>query len=234
MVYELVACDVTEQYILHQELEKQNQSLGKINERLRLYGQEVDQITREQEILTAKIRLHDDIGRSLLAFRSYLAQPKEKRDRDGLLRLWYFNIAALRNEASPVEKRDDWALLQKAADAVDVKLLLDGEIPKEEASENIIIMAIHECLTNIVKHADGNELYIKIFNNSTEIMAEIRNNGKPPTHIVKESGGLLNLRNTVERAGGIMEIKSTPQFVLQVTLTTGRITNGKEKSDDCG
>lgn len=234
IVYELIACDVTEQYHLHQELEKQNQSLGEINERLRLYGQEVDRITREQEILTAKTRLHDDVGRPLLAFRSYLAQPKEKRDRDGLLRLWYFNIAALRNEVSSTEKSDHWALLQKAADALDVKILLDGEIPKEENAERIIIMAIHECLTNTVKHAEGNELYVNIFNSHTAIMAEIMNNGKTPTHTVIESGGLLNLRHAVERAGGIMEIKSTSRFVLQVTLTTRGIADGKDKSDDCG
>ena len=234
VIYELVACDVTEPYSLHRELLKRNQSLGKIHERLKLYGQEVDQITRESEILAAKIRLHDDIGLSLLAFRSYLAQPKEKRDRGELLRLWDFNIAALHNEASPMTERDDWALLQKAADAVDVKILLDGEIPKEQNSKSILIMAIHECLTNTVKHAGGNELYVKIFKSSTEIMAEITNNGKPPTHTVKESGGLLNLRHTVERAGGSMEIESTPRFVLQVTLMMRSMTDGKDKSNDCG
>lgn len=233
VVYELTAGDVTEQYRLRRELEKRNMSLGKINERLRLYGQEVDRITREQEILSAKIRLHDDVGRSLLAFRSYLAQPEEKRNRDELLRQWYFHIGVLRKEASPTEKRNHWALLQKAAKAVDVKILLEGEIPKAEKAESMIIMAIHECLTNTVKHAKGNELYVKIFNSSTEIIAEIRNNGKAPVHTVKESGGLLNLRHIVERAGGRMEIKSTPQFVLRVTLMTRRITDGKDKSDDC-
>lgn len=218
VVYELVACDVTEQYSLRKELEKRNRSLVKINERLRLFGQEVDQSVREQEILTAKIRLHDGVGRSLLAFRSYLAQPKEQRNREGLLRMWYYTITALRNEASPLEKRNDWALLLKAADAVDVKLILDGDIPKEEKTESILIMAIHECLTNTVKHAGGNELYIKLHNTGDGILAEMRNNGNPPAYTVKESGGLLNLRHTVEGAGGMMVIESTPRFILQVTL----------------
>lgn len=226
IIYEIVACDVTEQYKLKKELEKRNQSLGEINERLRLYGQEVDRITRDQEILTAKIRLHDELGRSLLAFRSYLDQTKEQRDRDGLLRLWHYNIAALRNEASPSEMRDDWALLRQAADAVDVKIFLDGDIPKEEKIESIIIKAIHECLTNTVKHANGNELYVKIRNNNVRTTVEMSNNGNPPTHTVKESGGLLNLRHTVERAGGTMVIESTPQFMLQVTLPAGGMIYG--------
>lgn len=221
VVHELIACDVTEQYNLRKELEKRNRSLGEINERLRLYGQEADRITRDQEILAAKIRLHDELGRSLLSFRSYLSLPKEQRDRDGLLRLWYYNIAALRNEASPSKKRDGWTLLQQAAEAVDVKILLDGSLPKEEKTESIIIMAIHECLTNTVKHAAGNELYVRIGDNGTWIIAEIKNNGNPPTHTVKESGGLLNLRCTVEKAGGMMVIESVPRFILQVTLPTG-------------
>lgn len=226
IIYEIVACDVTEQYKLKKEPEKRNQSLGEINERLRLYGQEVDRITRDQEILTAKIRLHDELGRSLLAFRSYLDQTKEQRDHDGLLRLWHYNIAALRNEASPSEMRDDWALLRQAADAVDVKIFLDGDIPKEEKIESIIIKAIHECLTNTVKHANGNELYVKIRNNNVRTTVEMSNNGNPPTHTVKESGGLLNLRHTVERAGGTMVIESTPQFMLQVTLPAGGMIYG--------
>lgn len=226
IIYEIVACDVTEQYKLKKELEKRNQSLGEINERLRFYGQEVDRITRDQEILTAKIRLHDELGRSLLAFRSYLDQTKEQRDHDGLLRLWHYNIAALRNEASPSEMRDDWALLRQAADAVDVKIFLDGDIPKEEKIESIIIKAIHECLTNTVKHANGNELYVKIRNNNVRTTVEMSNNGNPPTHTVKESGGLLNLRHTVERAGGTMVIESTPQFMLQVTLPAGGMIYG--------
>lgn len=226
IIYEIVACDVTEQYKLKKELEKRNQSLGEINERLRLYGQEVDRITRDQEILTAKIRLHDELGRSLLAFRSYLDQTKEQRDHDGLLRLWHYNIAALRNEASPSEMRDDWALLRQAADAVDVKIFLDGDIPKEEKIESIIIKAIHECLTNTVKHANGNELYVKIRNNNVRTTVEMSNNGNPPTHTVKESGGLLNLRHTVEKAGGTMVIESTPQFMLQVTLPAGGMIYG--------
>ena len=96
----------------------------------------------------------------------------------------------------------------------------ENKYTARQNAERIIIMAIHECLTNTVKHAEGNELYVNIFNSHTAIMAEIMNNGKPPTHTVIESGGLLNLRHTVERAGGMMEIKSSPRFVLQVTLTS--------------
>ncbi len=139
-----------------------------------------------------------NIGRITARYKNIVLENKILVERAlgtlGLLRMWYYIITALRNEASPLEKRNDWALLQKAADAVDVKLLLDGEIPKEEKTESILIMAIHECLTNTVKHAGGgNELYIKLRNTGDGILAEMRNNRNPPSHTVKESGGLFIL-----------------------------------------
>ncbi len=215
-IQELVVYDVTEQYQLGQELEQRNQSLGRINERLRLYSQEVERITREKEILTAKLRVHDDVGRSLLAFRSYLAQPKQKRNRGELLLMWRRNVEVLRQEAAPYEQNDEWGLLLKAAEAVDVALVLDGELPKNEKERKILIAASHECLTNTVKHANGNQLHVSIESCGRMITARFTNNGNQPSGEMKETGGLKNLRRMVEQEGGIMVVESTPQFALQI------------------
>ena len=42
-----------------------------MNLRLRLYGQEVQELTREKEILRAKTRVHDEIGHVLLQTGSF-------------------------------------------------------------------------------------------------------------------------------------------------------------------
>lgn len=220
-IRELVAYDVTEQYRLGQELEKRNQSLSQINERLRLYSQEVERITREKEILTAKVRVHDDVGRSLLAFRSYLAQPEEKRDRGELLLMWRHNVEVLRQEAAPDEKSDEWKLLLKAAEAVDVTLVLEGELPEDEKEREILITACHECLTNTVKHANDNRLCISIKSCDRGLIARFTNNGDSPAGEIRETGGLKNLRRMTEQEGGIMTIESIPQFVLQIELYAG-------------
>ena len=54
-IYEFIARNITESYKLKQELEKKNQTLQQINERLIKFGKEMEQVTREQEILNAKI-----------------------------------------------------------------------------------------------------------------------------------------------------------------------------------
>lgn len=221
-IKEITAYDVTKQDELCRELDERNQTLGCVNERLRKYSREIEKITREKEILNAKVRVHDDVGRSLLAFRAYLAQPQEKRDREQLLLLWHHTIAVMMNEAvSPESGNSDWELLLEAAKAVDVMLIRDGELPKDKENRAVLISAVHECLTNVVKHADGSRLYIRIWKEGEKLLAEFTNDGRRPLEEIKEKGGLADLRHMVESAGGSMAIQSIPRFVLQVALPKG-------------
>ncbi|MGN0275796.1 MAG: hypothetical protein ACI4CZ_01230 [Hominisplanchenecus sp.] len=214
---ELAAYNVTEPYQLSQELKAKNESLSRINERLRAYSLEVDHITREQEILNAKIQVHNNIGRALLAFRAYLEQPSEKRDRKNLLLLWR-NTMILQHEADAERRSSDWELLQKAAGAIDVKMILQGELTEEKRNRKILITAMHECLTNTRKHADGSELYVTVTECEGRIAAELKNDGKVPEREIEETGGLKNLRRMVEEAGGRMTIESRPRFLLHLDL----------------
>ena len=209
-IQEMIACDVTRQYRLRRELEERNWRLARIHERLHRYNLEVERIAAEKEVLNAKIQVHDDVGRTLLAFRSYLAQPEESRNRESLLALWQQTISALKNEAAPDEPDTDCALLHEAAQSVGVTLVCDGQMPEDETAREILTAAIHECLTNTVKHAGGDKLYCTVRSDETFVSAQLRNNGRQPTGEIQETGGLGNLRYTVESAGGTMKITSTP------------------------
>ena len=220
-IQEIIACDVTRQYRLRRELEERNQCLTRIHERLHRYNLEVERIAAEKEVLNAKIQVHDDVGRTLLAFRSYLAQPEESRNREALLTLWQQTISALKNEAVPDEPDTDCALLYKAAESVGVTLVCNGQMPEDETAREILTAAIHECLTNTVKHAGGDKLYCTVRSDETTVSVELRNNGRQPTGEIQETGGLGNLRYTVESAGGTMKITSTPQFLLHIQLPKG-------------
>lgn len=220
-VRELVACDVTTLCRLSDELDARNRSLRQLNERLRRYGNEVEKNAMEHELLTAKIRVHDNVGRSLLAFRAFLEQPRSERDREELLLLWRHTIAVLRNEAEPAKQSNDWELLQKAAQSVDVTIKKDGVLPEERRARAVIIMALHECLTNTVKHAKGNRLFLTLRTEDNVLTAELRNNGAPPTGEIQETGGLKNLRRAVEKAGGSMTVEARPEFLLRLALPKG-------------
>ena len=218
-VQECIAYDITEQYQKNREMEKRNAHLAAVNKKMREYNQNLDSITREREILAAKVRIHDDVGRSLLALRAYLSH--KNGDRKGLVDLWRFTVSALKGEAVSHDTADRMEVLAQAAEAVDVKLVFDGEIPKEQQLEEVVAAAIHECLTNTVKHADGSELAVHTMVENNTVMFELKNNGKPPEGKVEEKGGLRTLRTIVEQHGGRMEILSRPEFLLRIQLRTG-------------
>ena len=71
----MTACDITRQYELNQKLKDRNEKLNEINARLQIFNREVADIIREEEILDTRVRLHDEVGRSLLIFRTCLEQP---------------------------------------------------------------------------------------------------------------------------------------------------------------
>ena len=220
--YEITALDVTELHDLNIELTKRNAILDEVNRRLHNYSREIEKVTAEKELLAAKMRVHDDLGRALLAYRSrYLSAPAEKRDRKQLLALWRRTIAVMRGEARSEKGRSDWELLQQAAQAVDVEMILDDSLPKEGSAREILIAAVHECLTNTVKHAHGHRLQIAVTTENGVMKADITNDGEQPSEIIRETGGLKNLRMTLEQAGGRMEIQSVPNFLLHIETGEG-------------
>ena len=258
-INEIVALDVTEQYELRRELEERNERLNGVNERLRIFSRDMSRLTAEKELLDAKIKVHDDLGRSLLAFRAYLTAEPPKRDRSKLLPLWRHVISVMKKETSPSE---EWDAIEKTAESLNIQIELIGDppvrladppvgladLPAKQfgdrpvrladlpmgladpqasaadllvsgAARSAILAAIRECLTNTARHAGGDRLFVLIKSDDDAprgIRVEITNNGKVPLTPVQEAGGLSNLRRIVERAGGIMTIESSPQFLLRL------------------
>lgn len=212
-VHELIACDITQQYQLSGELKQRNEQLNKVNERLHRFSRDMVYFTAEKELLEAKIRVHDDVGQALLAFRSYLAQEQEKRNRNDLLLLWRYVILVMKKETAPA---GEWDILEKTAQSLHIKINLSGELPENVQQKTAILTAIHECLTNTAKHARGDCLDILVKSEDTLLTAQFTNNGQIPDGDIQEGGGLKNLRNIVERAGGTMTIESTPRFLLRI------------------
>ena len=244
-INEIVALDVTEQYELRRELEERNERLNSVNERLRIFSRDMSRLTAEKELLDAKIKVHDDLGRSLLAFRAYLTAEPSKRDRSKLLPLWRYVISVMKKETAPSE---EWDAIEKTAESLHIQIEINGDLPAGLADlpvsgevRSAIMAAIRECLTNTARHARGDRLFVLIKCGAEQgadhastsgsssasgtapcadaphgIRVEITNNGRMPLTPVQEAGGLSNLRHMVERAGGNMTIESSPQFLLRL------------------
>lgn len=213
---ECTAYDVTELYIKSLELKNRNDRIEATNKKIRQYSKEMDSMIRDRELLDAKIRIHDDVGRALLSLRSYLY--RQDKDRDSLVKLWRVTISVLRRETIS-DTSDDWReALSEAAEAVDVALHYSGRISDEPLIKQISAAAIRECLTNTVKHAEGHNIYVNASSDNGNYVIKIKNDGKAPDKPIEETGGLNTLRKNVERHGGQMSIEWENGFELTIKL----------------
>ncbi len=213
-VTELIAVDVTEQYRSSEELMQRNERLSAVNAQIKETNRSMDKIIREKEILSAKIRLHDALGSSLLLIRSYFTQPDT--NREALISQLQTSVFLFHRDPVSTEDESIFTFLEEAAGAIGVKIEYDGPLPKEHRT--VIAAAIHECVTNTVKHAGGKTLYIETRRSNSGVTVRFTNDGAPPRKSVKETGGLANLRKLTQDCGVEMQVESAPRFALTLRI----------------
>lgn len=212
---QVMASDVTELYHKTKELEQNNRALAEYGRRLQRLSADVLAVTREEEILKMKMRIHDDIGRSVIATRLFLQENRPMDELD--LSVWKNAVWLLKHEAEETDETNALKSLEKAGHGIGIELHIDGSLPENRAGD-IITLAIRECMTNAVRHAGAKDLYIRIQNDGAGAIAEITNSGVVPNGEIVPGGGLTSLRFRVENYGGTMSIIVTPQFRLVVSV----------------
>ena len=220
-VYQITGTNITEEARLQRELEKDNLRLKDMNRRLRQYGQDVQEATREKEILHAKTRVHDEIGHALLQTRQFLAGTQGDAAR--VCAAWRQNTQLLLAKYADEQRTDAFEQLARAAQAIGVTIARSGAFPQEGTeSAQLVEAAAHECLTNLVRHAGGTRLEIIGEKTASGWRVRYLNDGAVPSGPIVEGSGLTALRARTEAAGGAMEIVHAPRFELTLTLPEER------------
>lgn len=213
----LSLADITEQYKNTETLEEKQHLVTKLNEELVLYGRQIVDSITAREILNAKVKIHDELGVNLLASKHYILSGGTEEERKTIENALHRNLQYLKQEKENAVT-DEYAVILETANKLDIKLNLKGKLTDTEPGRHIIVTGIHECLTNTIRHAMGDELTIKLEETESELKAEFTNNGNAPENEIQERGGLLLLRTLVEKYNGTMEIDSAPKFVLRLAL----------------
>lgn len=216
-VYQIIGTDVTESMRLNRELEAENCRLIAMNRRLREYSQNVQTLTREKETLRAKVRIHDELGHTLLRTRQFLSGGSG--DGEAICASWRQNIHLLLGESVDEAPADSFGQLLSAAHAIGVNIDRRGVFPADgtEAAQ-LVEAAAHETLTNLVRHAGGTHLEVIGTKETDGWHICCQNDGAIPTGPIVESGGLSSLRDRVEAAGGAMTVGHAPRFLLTLVL----------------
>lgn len=215
-VYELTAADISREYELSRRLELQCSRARVINNRLKALMGTIEYVTMNRELFQLKRTLHDNIGQSILIAKRYLTVP-DSVDKKEMIDFWRGNINHLIND-QPEEWELPYYVISKEADRLGIRLDIRGVLPEETDLIPVVDAAISTQLGNTLKHADGTVVTITVTEEDNRYILKMTNDGRPPESEITERGGLTNLRNIVEEAGGSMEITSLPRFIMTVIL----------------
>lgn len=217
-ITEVIAADVTELYAKQKELNSENARLADANKRMKWILDNMNDIVREKEILSMKIRVHDDIGHSILAAKKALIEPQDIAViRENAAR-WENAVDTLYRANNMPAVQDEWETVQNRAQDLGVRIVLDTALPGDASMRHLVLLAVRECVANCVRHAGGSNVFIKVSCGEKQTECEITNDGRAPRQPVVEGGGLSGLHRRIEWEGGIMELISAPRFVLRIVL----------------
>lgn len=224
---EAVLSDVTELYEKRQKLQRQSRELKKMYRELKILSATVLEMTREEEILNLKSRLHDQMNMGVAAIRQILRQNTTSEENAAAIAQFRRAIQVLQEEnAYP---QDDMAEFIRDAEVSGIRVEITGDFPEEKEVLHLLLPVLREACVNAARHADASVLYITAERKSNAVRLLLTNDGRQPQQEVIPRGGLVDLGRMLAEAGGKIEIQSQPQFLLTVTLPIGTEKEGVRK-----
>ena len=212
-----VATDVSQLQEKRVELQQENAQLRRVQVDLQRLSANIVAVTREEEILNTKMRVHDEMGKCLVAAQKYLKKDCTESIPDSVAVAWQRAVSMIKYSNETPEE-DMLLQIRKTCEYVKLRYLQTGELPRQEDAAYLLTCAVRECVTNAVRYAEATELYVTFGETETVATVTVTNNGLVPEGEVVEGGGLSTLRRRIERAGGTMTVRSQPRFELSVTV----------------
>lgn len=213
----LVASDISEEYKLTEKLKKEEKDLLVLNNNLVEYNKNLITIIAEKERLNAKIKIHDELGLSLIEAKHFILNNGNDESSEKLKAKIEQGINFLQEETKP-DIIDEYELLIHTSNDLGVNMIIEGELPKETNNKHIVSNAMHECLTNVLKYSDANQIFIKSLQEENKYHIYFTTNVYDDNKNINPSGGLKSLKELVETAGGIFEISGESNGLINITL----------------
>ncbi|MCR4748480.1 MAG: hypothetical protein K5877_01560 [Lachnospiraceae bacterium] len=215
-LYELTATDVSAEYALSKELEKERVKENNINKRLKALMETIDYVAMNRELVGLKTALHDNIGQSILIAKRYLAAP-DSVDKNEMFGFWHENIRHL-----VTDETEEWELpyyaISKEADRLGIHLNILGRLPDEKHLIPVVDGAVSVQIGNTLKHTDSCEVTVAVNETDEDYRICLTNGSKVSSEKIVEGGGLTSLRSMTEAVGGTMKITTRPEFAIVLHL----------------
>lgn len=185
---------------------------------------------REETLKYVGQELHDNVGQVLSLIKLYLSRPQlqQKTDVTLLIDQAIRDIRSLAhtlniNRVDRYTLRDfiaqELAKVQKAG-TMKISFAHEGFCEPADSQRRLMIIRIfQECINNILKHAEANQIFVKLATENGSCILSIADNGLgfDPEHGYRGTG-LVNLHDRAKLIGGDIRIASSPGLGTSITL----------------
>ncbi|MDO4483013.1 MAG: hypothetical protein Q4C54_00860 [Clostridia bacterium] len=216
---EMLAQDVTEEYAKTEALRRDNRQLERINRELQSYQADITESVRRQEILQAKVNIHDEMNRLMLTTAAADVAGREAM-RD-ILTTWQKNAVLLCMEAE--QQKLEQHRLDALARQLNIRLTWHRPMPAAltEAQQALVCTAAREAIINAVKHAGAENLSVAFEDTEEGIVCTFENDGKLPQGPIRFSGGLGNLARLAQQQHTRVTAEADTAFRVKLHFGTG-------------
>jgi hypothetical protein len=223
---QLEATDISDLYRHSKELYENRQRLSEQYQRRRNLLTNIVEINHRKEILHAKMRIHDDMGRSILTTKQHLLNRTFEENIPYLAEIWNYTIRSLEDfpqTAADAEISSE-SELQRAAEMIGCRIDFHGKRPVGRKTLLLLYAAVRAALTNAVMHANANQVGVTIRPTERGYHVEISDNGTAAVSSVTEGSGLGDLRRRLEQEGAALhvQVNRADGVVLIVELPSER------------
>ena len=215
-LHEMIASDVTEEYAKTEILRKDTEELSRINRELQEHRLKIADTVRKQEILQAKVNIHDEMNRLML--RTVVADCHNKEELASVFSLWKRNALFLCMEA----ETDKMAVnkIEELAEQMNIRLIWQSELPKSltDKQRELFSSAFGEAIINAAKHAEAETLTVSFAETDDELSCTFENDGKVSGNI-RFTGGLSNLSLLAKEQNASVTAEADKTFRLSIIFT---------------
>ncbi|MGI6249125.1 MAG: hypothetical protein ACOYJX_06960 [Acutalibacteraceae bacterium] len=218
-LHEMIASDITEEYAKTEALEIDTAEIARLNRELQKYTHRIDDIVRRQEILQAKVNIHDEMNRLML--HTVAADGEDAEVLDHIFSLWEKNTMLMCLEANEEKKNDASNRLERLAQALDIRLIWRASLPDvlTKRQQDLFFATAQEALINAAKHAGAEKMEIFFSDSETIFYCGFENDGIIPLEDVRFTGGLANLSRLAGDEGASLSVETGETFKLYLHFT---------------
>ena len=214
---QLAATDVTEQWQLTQALEQEKASLEAQKAELGKMLSVLSETVQREEVLRARIRIHDLMNQRLTLLLRALQSEKEIR-YSALEPLVSDLMEQIKAEDAPPLPLEEAMAWRRQLDALGVALTVTGDFPSTGPEAALAVDFIREGINNAVRHGLAKSIAISASHTEMGWKLAVENNGVQTATAPAEGSGLRALRRKALQLGGKIEIETSPQFCLILLL----------------